>query len=72
MILFQSVLIQQYADLMRVSKEMHAEMIEFTKKAKNYSRVVLSIVGLEDVDKEKAKDFVVNELGVEFREREYF
>ena len=62
----------QYAELMRVAPEMHAEMIDFAKKANKYSRVVMSIVGLNEVDTEKAKDFVVNELGVEFREREYF
>ena len=62
----------QYAELMRVSPEMHAEMIDFAKKASKYSRVVMSIVGLDEVDTQKAKDFVVNELGVEFREREYF
>lgn len=62
----------QYAKLMRVSPEMHAEMVDFAKKASKYSRVVMSIVGLDEVDTQKAKDFVVNELGVEFREREYF
>ncbi len=63
---------EQYGKLMRVSPEMHAEMLDFAKKAKKYSRVVMSIVGLDEVDKEKAKDLVVNSLGVEFREREYF
>lgn len=62
----------QYAKLMRVSPEMHVEMVDFAKKASKYSRVVMSIVGLDEVDTQKAKDFVVKELGVEFREREYF
>lgn len=62
----------QYAELMRVAPEMHSEMLDFAKKAKNYSKVVMSIVGLEEIDKEKAKKLVVEELGVEFREREYF
>lgn len=62
----------QYSKLMRVSPQMHDEMIDFAKKASNYSRVVMSIVGLSEVDTEEAKDFVVNKLGVEFREREYF
>ena len=62
----------QYAELMRVSPELHKEMIDFAQKAKSYTRVVLSIVGLDEVDKEKAKDFVLNQIGVEFREREYF
>jgi len=62
----------QYAELMRVSPEMHSEMLDFAKKANEYSRVVLSIVGLDEVDTEKAKNLVTNELGVEFRERVYF
>ena len=62
----------QYAKLMKVTPEMHAEMLDFAKKANEYSRVVMSIVGLKEVDIEKAKDLVINELGVEFREREYF
>jgi hypothetical protein len=32
----------------------------------------MSIVGLNEVDSEKAKKFVTEELGVGFREREYF
>ena len=63
---------EQYAKLMRVSPSMHAEMIDFAKKAKKYSRVIMSIVGLSEVDTEKAKKFVTEEMGVEFRVREYF
>ncbi len=63
---------QQYADLMRVDPQMHAEMIDFAKKAKDYSHVVMSIVGLSKVDKEKAKKLVTDEIGVDFRERVYF
>ena len=62
----------QYAKLMKVDPSLHAEMIDFAKKAKNYSNVVMSIVGLNSIDTEKAKDFVTNEIGVKFREREYF
>lgn len=63
---------QQYADLMRVSTDMFDEMIEFAKRAGEYSNVVMSIVGLKEVDSKKAKIFVENELGAEFRKREYF
>ena len=62
----------QYAKLMRVDESMHAEMIDFAKKAKSFTQVVLSIVGLSSVDTENAKEFVTNEIGVDFREREYF
>ena len=62
----------QYAKLMRVDRSMHTEMLSFAKKAKKYSHVVLTIVGLSSVDTEKAKQFVTEEVGVDFREREYF
>ncbi|PIQ11499.1 MAG: radical SAM protein [Ignavibacteriales bacterium CG18_big_fil_WC_8_21_14_2_50_31_20] len=62
----------QYAKLMRVDESLHAEMIDFAKKAKEFTNVVMSIVGLSSVDTENAKQFVKNEIGVSFREREYF
>ncbi len=62
----------QYAKLMRVDESMHAEMIDFAKKAKNFTNVVMSIVGLSSVDTENAKQFVSDKIGVEFRVREYF
>ncbi|MCX7798169.1 MAG: YchF/TatD family DNA exonuclease [Melioribacter sp.] len=62
----------QYGKLMRVDPSLHKEMIEFAKKAKKYSKVIMTIVGLSEVDSEAAKKFVIEELGVEFREREYF
>lgn len=62
----------QYAKLMRVDKSLHDEMIKFAKSAKNYTHVVMSIVGLNEVDKESAKKFVTEIIGVDFREREYF
>jgi len=62
----------QYGKLMRVDPSMHGEMLDFARKAKNYTHVVLSIVGLSEVDSEAAKKFVVEEVGVDFREREYF
>ncbi len=62
----------QYGKLMRVDQSMHKEMLDFARKAKNYTHVVLSIVGLSGVDSEAAKKFVSEEVGVDFREREYF
>jgi len=47
-------------------------MIDFAQKAQNHTEVVLSIVGLSDVDAEEAKQFVINKIGVNFRIREYF
>jgi TatD DNase family protein len=63
---------EQYAKLMRVKPEMHSEMLDFTRKAKQYTNVVMSVVGIDDVDVERAKKFVTEEMGVDFREREYF
>lgn len=63
---------EQYASLMRVDLSMHAEMLDFAKKAKEFTHVVMSIVGLNAVDSEAAKKFVTEEIGVDFREREYF
>ncbi len=63
---------QQYAKIMRVDPKLHNEMISFAKKAKKYSNVVMSVVGLSEVDTEKAKNLVTNEIGVKFRERTYF
>jgi len=62
----------QYAKLMRVDESLHAEMIDFAQKAKLFTHVVMSIVGLSSVDTENAKQFVINQIGVDFREREYF
>ncbi len=67
-----SVKAEQYAKLMRVDESLHTEMINFAKSAKNYTHVVMSIVGLNEVDAEVAKNFVINEIGVDFRLREYF
>lgn len=63
---------EQYGKLMRVDPSMHGEMLDFAKKAKEFTHVVLSIVGLNEVDSEAAKKFVAEEVGVDFREREYF
>ena len=63
---------EQYAKLMRVDPELHGEMLKFARDANKYSEVIMSIVGLNEVDSEKARRFVTEELGVKFREREYF
>ncbi len=62
----------QYAALMRIDKKFFYEMLDFAKKAKKHAHVVMTIVGLNEVDSEKAKKFVTEELGVDFKEREYF
>lgn len=62
----------QYANLMKVDSSLHKEMIDFAKKSQKYSEVVLSVVGLSEVDAENARKFVREKIGVNFRIREYF
>jgi TatD DNase family protein len=64
---------KKYAELMKVDESMYNEMLDFTKKAKKFvPTVVLSVVGIPDVDIEKARSIAVDEIGVNFRERTYF
>ena len=64
---------QKYSELMRVEPKMFDEMISFAKKAKQYvQKVVMSAVLLDDVEIEKVRLIVEQEIGAEFRGREYF
>lgn len=64
---------KQYSKLMGIDESMFSEMINFTKEAKIYlPEIVMTIVGLSEVDAEKARNFVENDVGVKFRAREYF
>lgn len=65
---------RQYGELMRINGEKnHAAMVEFAGEAKKYvSEVVMSVVGMDDVDIEKAKRYVEEVLGVKYRVRPYF
>jgi TatD DNase family protein len=63
----------QYGKLMGLDETYFYEMVNFAKESKNYvEKVVLSVVSINEVDIKKAKEFVENEIGVEFRERQYF
>ena len=62
----------QYAALMRVEPSLHAEMLQFARKAKDFTRVIMSVVGINEVDLAAARQLVIDQIGVEFREREYF
>jgi peroxiredoxin len=57
---------------MRVAPEMFDEMIDFAKRVKEFSKLTLTIVGLDEIDTEKAKKFAEEVIGVSFRERTYF
>lgn len=63
---------KQYAEIMRVPENYFYEMIEFIKESKKYiPNVVISVVGMDDINIEKARKFA-EDLGVEFRVRSYF
>jgi TatD DNase family protein len=61
----------QYAALMRVAPSLHAEMLQFARRAKAFTQVVMSIVVIPAVDVTAARQFVTGQLGVAFREREF-
>lgn len=64
---------EQYAQLMQVNKINFNAMIDFAKAAKGKNiHVTLSVVSLDEVEIEKARKFVQEEIGVEFRVRQYF
>ena len=65
---------KQYGELMRINGEKnHAAMIDFAREAKKIvPEVVMSVVGMDDIDVEKAKKYVEEELGVKYRVRPYF
>lgn len=67
-----SVNAEEYGKLMNVDPKLHAEMMDFARKAKKHTKTVMSVVGLSSVDIEEARKFVEKEIGVEFRERAYF
>jgi len=64
---------KQYSELMRVDQKFYYSMIDFAKKSvQNVDRVVLSVVDLDEVEIEKARTLVEEEIKAEFRIRHYF
>ncbi len=65
---------KQYGELMRINGEKnHAAMVDFAGEAKKYvPEVVMSVVGMDVVNVEKAKRYVEDVLGVKYRVRPYF
>jgi len=64
----------QYGELMRLDgKKFFPAMVEFAREAvRLLPRVVLTIVDLNDVDREKARRFVEEEIGAVFYTRPFF
>jgi len=64
---------KQYAELMNVDESYFNEMKTFASSAKTFvNKVVLSVVSLDEIEIEKARKLVQEEIGVEFRVRKYF
>ncbi len=64
---------KQYAELMQVGEDHFEEMKNFARLAKQYvKKVVMSVVSLDEIEIEKSRKVVEEEIGVEFRVREYF
>ena len=65
---------QQYGDLMRIDGQRYfPAMIEFAKEAvRLLPKVVMTVVDLNQVDKEKARQLVEDEIGAVFSARPYF
>jgi TatD DNase family protein len=65
---------KQYGELMQIDGErFHKAMIEFTRECKkHFPEVVMTVVGMNDIDTGQARAFVEKEIGAEFRVRPYF
>ena len=64
---------EQYAKIMGIDVKMFDEMKNFVLKSKQFVKeVILTIVKVDEIDIEKARNLTENELGVTFRERPYF
>lgn len=65
---------EQYGRLMRLDgPRFHAAMIEFARECQRLlPEVVMSIVGMDEVDQERAREFVEKTLGMKYRLRSYF
>ena len=63
----------KYSELMRVNPLLFDEVISFAKESKKYvEKVVMTAVLLDSVEIEKVRQIVEDEIGAEFRGREYF
>jgi TatD DNase family protein len=64
----------QYGEMMRIAGTKHFQaMLEFAKEcARLIPKVIMTIVDISDVDKEKARRLVEEEIGATFQTRPYF
>jgi len=70
---FNSFSPKQYSDLMKVDENYFYQMLDFAKRAKPFvQKVVMTVVDFDEVEIEKARKVVEDEIGAEFRVRHYF
>ncbi|MFN3871553.1 MAG: TatD family hydrolase [Ignavibacterium sp.] len=70
---FNSFNPRQYAEIMRVEELHFYEMLDFAKKSKQFvEKVVMTVVDFDEIEIEKARKVVEEEIGAEFRVRHYF
>ncbi|MCL6495699.1 MAG: YchF/TatD family DNA exonuclease [Ignavibacterium sp.] len=70
---FNSFNPKQYSDLMKVGENHFYQMLDFAKRAKQFvQKVVMTVVDFDEVEIEKARKVVEDEIGAEFRVRHYF
>jgi len=64
---------KQYSELVGLETSYFDEMIDFAKKSKPFvEKVVMTIVSIDEVDIERARKITEEEIGAEFRVREFF
>lgn len=64
---------EQYGKLMGLNASYFSEMINFAKSSKQFvDKVVMSIVSVDEVDLNRSRKIAEEEIGAEFRVREYF
>jgi TatD DNase family protein len=65
---------EQYGKLMRIDgPRFHRAMIEFAREAKKHiPHVTMTVVDIDEVDVERARRFVEEEVGVRFKRRPFF
>ncbi len=64
---------KQYSELVGLETSYFDEMIDFAKKSKLIvEKVIMTIVSIDEVDIERARNITEEEIGAEFRVREFF
>ncbi|HEY6906578.1 MAG TPA: TatD family hydrolase, partial [Ignavibacteriaceae bacterium] len=64
---------RQYAKIMKLDTRFFNEMVTFAKSVKQYvEKLVMTVVSIDEIEIEKAREVVQTKFGAEFRVRPYF